>query len=70
MAFQHDIPHITAKIDITPPEGPKSIGTGFLYRTLVNDGADRTITLLISNKHVFNNPKSQLIVSLKFCKRR
>ena len=68
--FEHEIAYITAKIDVEPPNAPKSIGTGFFYRTPLNDGSDRLITLLISNRHVFDNPKSRLIVSLNRGTRR
>ena len=64
MAFQHYIPYTTAKIDIEPPNAPKSIGTGFFYHTPLNDGSEYGITLLISNKHVFEDPQGKLIVTL------
>lgn len=64
MAFEHQIAYITAKIDVELPGGAKSIGTGFFYRAPLNDGTRREIILLISNKHVFNDPKGRLIVSL------
>ena len=64
MAFEHEVAYLTAKIDVQPPGAPKSIGTGFFYRTPLNGESDRSIILLISNRHVFDNPKSRLIVSL------
>ena len=54
----------TAKIDIELPNGSRTFGTGFFYRAPLNDSNDRSIILLISNKHVFGNPKARLIVSL------
>ena len=63
-SLEHEIAYITTKIDIVQPNAPKSVGTGFFYRAPLNDGTDRSITLLISNKHVFGNPKGRLIVSL------
>ena len=64
MAFEHEVAYLTAKIEVEPPNAPKSIGTGFFYRASLKVGSDRLITLLISNRHVFDNPKSRLIVSL------
>ena len=64
MAFEQYIAYITAKIDIEPPNAPTSIGTGFFYEALLNDETRNAITLLISNKHVFNDAKGELIVSL------
>ena len=64
MAFEHYIGYITAKIDIESPNVANSMGTGFFHRTSLNDGTDRSITLLISNRHVFKDPKDRLIVSL------
>ena len=63
-SFEHQIAYITTKIDVEPPNAPKSIGTGFFYHAPLNDGTDNAITLLISNKHVFGNPTGRLKVSL------
>lgn len=62
-SFEHQIPFLTAKITIET-ENKRGIGTGFFYKAPLNDGTDRAIILLISNKHVFINPKGRLIVSL------
>lgn len=64
MAFEHYIAYITAKIDVELPDGDKSIGTGFFYHVSLNDGTNRGILLLISNKHVFNDPKGKLVIRL------
>lgn len=64
MAFEHHIAYITAKIDIELPNGKTSIGTGFFYHVSLNDGTNRGLLLLISNKHVFKNPRRKLTVSL------
>ena len=64
MAFEHEVAHLTAKIEVEPPNAPKSIGTGFFYHAPLHDGRDKALILLISNRHVFVNPKSRLIVSL------
>ena len=42
-----------------------SVGTGFLYKASLNDdGEDRSITLLVSNKHVFADPAGKLSFNL------
>ena len=61
--FEHQIAHITAKITIQI-ENKTGIGTGFFYSASLNDGTNRAIRLLISNKHVFLEPKGRLIISL------
>ena len=64
LGFEHSIAYITAKINIQRPDSTISIGTGFFYHAPLNDGTGRSITLLISNKHVFGNPIGRLIISL------
>ena len=44
-----------------------SIGTGFLYHTPLSDFPDRSVTLLISNRHVLKNPTGA--ITLVFHKR-
>ena len=61
--FLHQIPFLAAKITIQT-QIKNGIGTGFFYKAPLNNGTDRAITLLISNKHVFFNPKGRLIISL------
>ena len=60
MAFEHEVAYLTAKIEVEPPNAPKSIGTGFFYRASLKVGSDRLIILLISNRHVFRNPKKSI----------
>ena len=64
MAFEHNIAYITAKIDVIGPQPPNSLGTGFFYGVPLNDGAGGGLLLLISNKHVFKDPRGELTVSL------
>lgn len=64
MAFEHEIAYITAKIDIELPKPPNSVGTGVFYQAALNDGTDRALLLLISNKHVFKDGIGKLTVSL------
>ena len=59
--FEHIISFITARINVTRSDGSgTSIGTGFMHTTPLNDGTDRSIVLLISNKHVYADPTSTL----------
>ena len=68
--FEHEIAYIAVKIDIESPNTTnapntvKPFGTGFFYRAPLNDGTNRSIILLISNKHVFRSPKGRLIINL------
>jgi len=63
--FQNQIAFIVSKINIEiPKNGKSSIGTGFFYIAPLNDGTGRTITLLISNKHVFVEPTGKLTIIL------
>ena len=63
--FEHHIAYVTAKIDIELSNSPRTFGTGFFYVASLNTDTDRSIILLISNKHVFGNPEEgRLIVSL------
>ena len=64
MAFEHEVAYLTAKIEVEPPNAPKSIGTGFFYRAPLKVGSDRFIALLISNRHVFRDPQGRLTISL------
>lgn len=59
--FEEEVFFTTTRITIPQADGVgMSIGTGFLYNVLLNDGTDRSITLLISNKHVFQNPTGEI----------
>lgn len=63
--FEHQIAFVSARISIEASNGAStSIGTGFFYKALLNDGTDRFIILLISNKHVFLDPKGKLSIIL------
>ncbi len=59
--FEEQVFFTTTRITIPQPNGNgTSIGTGFLYNVPLNDGTDRQVTLLISNKHVFHNPNGAI----------
>ncbi|MCY3549316.1 MAG: serine protease [Candidatus Poribacteria bacterium] len=61
--FEHHIFYVAARISVEIPNA-RSIGTGFFYDALIQDGTNRSLRLLISNKHVFLNPRGRLTVSL------
>lgn len=64
-SFEHQIAHIAVRISIEAPNNAgTSIGTGFLFQASLNDGTDRSLTLLVSNKHVFIDPAGKLSISL------
>ncbi len=64
-SFEHEISYITARIAVEIPATPNSsIGTGFFYQAPLKDGSDRSITLLISNKHVFLDSTGTLTIIL------
>lgn len=59
--FEEQVFFTTTRINIPQANGTgTSIGTGFLYNAPLNDGTDRVVTLLISNKHVFQNPNGAI----------
>lgn len=63
--FLHGISYITARIAVEIRGSDKtSIGTGFFYQAPLPDGSDRSITLLISNKHVFLDSSAVLTITL------
>ena len=64
ISFEHEIAYIAARINIEVPNERPSVGTGFFYRAPLDDGTNRSITLLISNKHVFRNPRGNLLINL------
>ncbi len=64
--FYNEIAFITARISIEMSNANTSIGTGFLYKAELDDGKDGYISLLISNKHVFIDPKGK--ISMEFNK--
>jgi hypothetical protein len=64
-SFEHQIAHIAVRISIEAPNNAgTSMGTGFLFQAPLNDGANRSLTLLVSNKHVFIDPAGKLQISL------
>ncbi|WP_202909015.1 hypothetical protein, partial [Cognatilysobacter segetis] len=64
-SFEHDISYLTARIAVQRHgESVGSIGTGFFFQAALDDGTGRSITLLISNKHVFLDPTAILTISL------
>ncbi len=66
--FEEQVFFTTTRINIPQANGTgTSIGTGFLYNAPLNDGTDRSVMLLISNKHVFQNPNGA--ISFTFNKR-
>lgn len=64
-SFEHDISFITARITVQARgSSAGSMGTGFFYQASLGDGSDRSLTLLISNKHVFCDPAAVLTITL------
>ena len=51
--FEHQIAYITARIEVRL-RNAISIGTGFFYNAPLNVEGNRSIMLLISNRHVFS----------------
>lgn len=67
--FEEQVFFTTTRINIPQANGNgTSIGTGFLHKAPLNDGTGRTVTLLISNKHVFQNPNGG--ISFNFNKKK
>lgn len=63
--FEHGISYITARISVRIRGSESgSIGTGFFHQASLEDGSSRSITLLISNKHVFLDPHAILTIAL------
>lgn len=63
--FEEDILHLAVRIVVIPPSHTRqSIGTGFLYEAHLNDGTNRSITFVVSNKHVFENPLGTLQIHI------
>jgi len=59
--FEEQVFFTTTRITIPQANSNRaSIGTGFLYNAPLNDGTDRQVSLLISNKHVFHNPNGAI----------
>lgn len=63
MSFEAQIAFITARIFVQLPDGRSSIGTGFLFLLPSPSGSGATKTMLISNRHVFVDPKAKITIS-------
>lgn len=61
--FEHQVCFLTARILVQFTNGTSSIGTGFLYMTPLPSRPDRSVILLISNKHVFSDTAGMLQIS-------
>lgn len=62
--FEEQVFFSTVRITIQSNQGSgTSIGTGFLFRASLNDTKNRSVTLLISNKHVFVDPTQKMILN-------
>lgn len=65
MVFEQEVAYLTARIEVKALGARScSIGTGFFYNAELKDGSDRTLTLLISNRHVFIDPTLNLSIKL------
>lgn len=65
VSFEHVISFLTARISVERPNiVGESIGTGFFYLAPLKDNSNRSIILLISNKHVFVDETGILTISL------
>ncbi|WP_448145326.1 S1 family peptidase [Pseudomonas silesiensis] len=63
LSFEAQMGFITARILVQLPDGRSSIGTGFLFLVPSPDGSGTTKTMLISNRHVFVDPKAKITIS-------
>ncbi|MCK9430452.1 MAG: serine protease [Candidatus Omnitrophica bacterium] len=62
--FQEQVFFSTVRITRPNKTGTgASIGTGFLFRVSLNDKKNRGVVLLVSNRHVFADPSSSLILN-------
>ena len=67
--FQEQIFFSTVRITISRRSGSgASIGTGFIFSAPLNDAKKRSVTLLISNRHVYGDPAQPIV--LNFNKRK
>ncbi len=55
VSFEHEMGFITTRVEVQSPKGI-SVGTAFIFRADINSGSDKSLLLLISNKHVFVDP--------------
>ena len=68
-AFEHQMAYVTARISIQNPPGSVkqgTLGTGFFYglNLTLNNGTPHSRLLLISNKHVYVDPKRQMTIKV------
>lgn len=62
--FQEAVFFSTVRITIPSKSGSgASIGTGFLFRAPLNDTNNRSVTLLISTRHVFGSPTNPIVLN-------
>ncbi len=62
--FQEQIFFSTVRITVPSSSGSgSSIGTGFIFNAFLNDPTNRTVTLLISNRHVFGDPTQPIVLN-------
>lgn len=60
--FEEQVFFTTTRITIPSEDGiTSSIGTGFILIVPLGDKNNSSVTLLISNKHVFQNPKGNIV---------
>lgn len=64
VAFDHQISFVTARILIEIEKDKTSVGTGFFCNVELPDLENKSLILLISNKHVFVNPETKISISL------
>jgi hypothetical protein len=62
-SFEHQICHLTARVLVQLSNNSASIGTGFLYVRPLPNHTDRSVILLVSNKHVFSDVTGKLQIS-------
>jgi len=63
-SFERQSFFTTTRITIPDHSGQTaSIGTGFIYKAPLNDGTDRAIIFLVSNKHVFGDPNGTILLN-------
>ncbi|MCG8431292.1 MAG: serine protease [Candidatus Omnitrophica bacterium] len=63
--FENQVCHITARILVHFANGDSSIGTGFLHKEALPSKPDKSVILLVSNKHVFSDPTGNIQISFK-----
>lgn len=66
--FEEEVFFTTVRVSAKRGNGVESIGTGFMCKILVGDGS-RQVHLLVSNKHVFQDPTGGGSIQFNFTKR-